>query len=51
MGNSKNRTDDQARLACDQFSSFLESVGPDVVLAFADGSVAEEGCFGRGGYL
>ena len=50
MGNSKNRTDDQARLACDQFSSFLESVGPDVVLAFTDGSVAGEGCFGRGGY-
>ena len=49
MGNSKNRTADQVKLASEQFSAFLTSIDPEVVLAFTDGSVAGESCFGEGG--
>ena len=49
LGNSKNRTQDQERQARVQFEAFYEKVSEKTILAFSDGSVAGENCFGEGG--
>ena len=49
LGNSKTRTKEQEEIARKQFIKFKESVETETVLAFTDGSVLGENCFGEGG--
>ena len=49
IGNSKNRTKDQVVKAQEQFSTFLSNIEENTLLAFTDGSVLGENCFGQGG--
>ena len=49
LGNSNNRSSTQKELAKEGFHSFIQGLSPTSILAFTDGSVAGEECFGHGG--
>ena len=49
IGNSKNRTKLQVESAKREFKDFIEAVPENTYLAFSDGSVLGESCFGEGG--
>ena len=49
IGNSKNRTKQQAETAREQFMAFQDTVEADTLMAYTDGSVLGHECFGEGG--
>ena len=50
IGNSKNRSKVQAETARGIFNAFYESLPPDSLVVFTDGSVLGSACVGKGGY-
>ena len=50
IGNSKSRSKVQAETARGILNAFYESLPPDSLLAFTDGSVLGSACVGKGGY-
>ena len=47
LGNSKSRTNEQAETTRKELNEFMNGVPMNSYLAFTDGSVVGEECFGR----